>query len=161
MMNAKETQKFSELPEDYRCPVCNSLKSVFVLLTETSSESQEPTTVSDILIRQMAAWGIKYVFGLPGTSSLGVVDAIRKNTYIRYIQVRHEQTAAFMASAYGKLTGNIAACLTIAGPGATNLATGLYDAKLGPFTCTCAYRSGGKAAYRAGFFSGNRPVFIF
>ncbi len=127
---AKEAQKFSELPEDYRCPVCNSLKSVFVLLTETSAKSQELTTVSDILIRQMAAWGIKYVFGLPGTSSLGVVDAIRKNTDIRYIQVRHEQTAAFMASAYGKLTGNIAACLTIAGPGATNLATGLYDAKL-------------------------------
>jgi pyruvate oxidase len=127
---AKELQKFSELPEDYRCPVCNSLKSVFVLLAETPAESKEPTTVSDILIRQMAAWGIKYVFGLPGTSSLGVVDAIRKNTAIRYIQVRHEQTAAFMASAYGKLTGNIAACLTIAGPGATNLATGLYDAKL-------------------------------
>ena len=127
---AKEAQKFSELPEDYRCPVCNSLKSVFVLLTETITVSQESTTVSDILIRQMAAWGIKYVFGLPGTSSLGVVDAIRKNTNIRYIQVRHEQTAAFMASAYGKLTGNIAACLTIAGPGATNLATGLYDAKL-------------------------------
>jgi pyruvate oxidase len=126
----KETIKFSELPEDYRCPVCNSLKSVFVLLAETTSESKEPTTVSDIIIQQMAAWGIKYIFGLPGTSSLGVVDAIRKNTNIRYIQVRHEQTAAFMASAYGKLTGNIAACLTIAGPGATNLATGLYDAKL-------------------------------
>lgn len=127
---AKEPKKFSELPEDYRCPVCNSLKSVFVLLAETSTKSQEPTTVSDILIRQMAAWGIRYIFGLPGTSSLGVVDAIRKNTDIGYIQVRHEQTAAFMASAYGKLTGNIAACLTIAGPGATNLATGLYDAKL-------------------------------
>jgi pyruvate oxidase len=127
---AKEAQKFSELPEDYRCPVCNSLKSVFILLAETPTESQELTTVSDILIRQMAEWGIKYIFGLPGTSSLGVVDAICKNPSIKYIQVRHEQTAAFMASAYGKLTGNIAACLTIAGPGATNLATGLYDAKL-------------------------------
>jgi Thiamine pyrophosphate-requiring enzymes [acetolactate synthase, pyruvate dehydrogenase (cytochrome), glyoxylate carboligase, phosphonopyruvate decarboxylase] len=126
----KELQKFSDLPEDWRCPVCNSPKSVFVLLAEAPAEIKEPSTVSDIIIRQMAAWGIKYIFGLPGTSSLGVVDAIRKNTSIRYIQVRHEQTAAFMASAYGKLTGNIAACLTIAGPGATNLATGLYDAKL-------------------------------
>jgi len=126
----KELQKFSDLPEDWRCPVCNSPKSVFVLLAEAPAESKELSTVSDIIIRQMAAWGIKYIFGLPGTSSLGVVDAIRKNTSIRYIQVRHEQTAAFMASAYGKLTGNIAACLTIAGPGATNLATGLYDAKL-------------------------------
>ena len=88
------------------------------------------STVSDIMIEQMAEWGVKYVFGIPGTSSLGVVDAIRKNHKIKYIQVRHEQTAAFMASAYGKLTGHIAACLTIAGPGATNLATGLYDAKL-------------------------------
>lgn len=127
---SKETKKFDELPDDWRCPVCNSPKSVFVLLEETTGKNKESTTVSDILIQQMVAWGIKYVFGLPGTSSLGVVDAIRKNPGIKYIQVRHEQTAAFMASAYGKLTGNIAACLTIAGPGATNLATGLYDAKL-------------------------------
>ena len=127
---SKEAKKFDELPDDWRCPVCNSPKSVFVLLEETTGKNNDSTTVSDIFIRQMAAWGIKYVFGLPGTSSLGVVDAIRKNSGIKYIQVRHEQTAAFMASAYGKLTGNIAACLTIAGPGATNLATGLYDAKL-------------------------------
>ena len=88
------------------------------------------TTVSDVFVEQMAAWGIKFVFGIPGTSALGIVDAIRKNEEMRYIQVRHEQTAAFMASAYGKLTEHIAACLTVAGPGATNLATGLYDAKL-------------------------------
>ena len=127
---SKESKKFDELPEDWRCPVCNSPKSAFILLEETALQNNESTTVSDIFIRQMAAWGVKYVFGLPGTSSLGVVDALRKNSEIKYIQVRHEQTAAFMASAYGKLTGNIAACLTIAGPGATNLATGLYDAKL-------------------------------
>lgn len=78
----------------------------------------------------MVAWGIKYVFGIPGTSSLGIVEAVRKNKDLEYFQVRHEQTAALMASAYGKLTGNIDACLTIAGPGATNLATGLYDANL-------------------------------
>ena len=73
---------------------------------------------------------MKYIFGIPGTSSLGVLDAIRKNEKTTYIQVRHEQTAAFMCSAYGKLTGNVSACLTVAGPGATNLATGLYDAAL-------------------------------
>lgn len=126
----KEGKKFADLPDSWRCPVCNSPKTVFVLLEETKEKTKDLTTVSDILIEQMVAWGVKYVFGLPGTSSLGVVDAIRKNTKIKYIQVRHEQTAAFMASAHGKLTGNIAACLTIAGPGATNLATGLYDAKL-------------------------------
>lgn len=90
----------------------------------------ETRTVSDILVEQMAEWGIRYVFGIPGTSALGLVEAIRKNARMKFIQVRHEQTAAFMASAYGKLTGHIAACLSIAGPGATNLATGLYDAKL-------------------------------
>lgn len=127
----KEGKKFSDLPNDWRCPVCNSPKSVFVLLTEDKEKPKEKdTTVSDILVEQMAEWGVKYVFGIPGTSSLGVVDAIRKNNKVIYIQVRHEQTAAFMASAYGKLTGNVSACLTVAGPGATNLATGLYDAKL-------------------------------
>ncbi|MDD4984875.1 MAG: thiamine pyrophosphate-binding protein [Dehalococcoidales bacterium] len=128
---AKEGRKFSELPDNWRCPVCNAPKTAFVPLTEESGGTAEETsTVSDIFVEQMAEWGIRYVFGLPGTSALGLVDAIRKNKRMKFIQVRHEQTAAFMASAYGKLTGHIAACLTIAGPGATNLATGLYDAKL-------------------------------
>ena len=127
---SKEGKKFSELPEDWRCPVCNSDKSAFVMLSDSPGTETPGLTVSDILVKQMSVWGIKFVFGIPGTSALGVVDALRKNPGIKYIQVRHEQTAAFMASAYGKLTGNVAACLTIAGPGATNLATGLYDAKL-------------------------------
>ena len=126
----KEEKKFSDLSSDWRCPVCNSPKAAFVLLTDTLEAVEENSTVSDVLVKQMAEWGVSFVFGIPGTSSLGVVEAFRKTPKIKYIQVRHEQTAAFMASAYGKLTGNIAACLTIAGPGATNLATGLYDAKL-------------------------------
>jgi pyruvate oxidase/acetolactate synthase-1/2/3 large subunit len=127
----KEGYKFDELPENWRCPVCNSPKSTFILLTEEIVELKEgESTVSDVLVEQMVEWGIKFVFGLPGTSSLGVVEAIRKNKNLKYVQVRHEQTAAFMASAYGKLTGHPAACLTVAGPGATNLATGLYDASL-------------------------------
>lgn len=126
-----EAEKFDELPDDWRCPVCNSPKSAFVILTEKSEEANiGDQTVSDILVGQMADLGLRYVFGIPGTSILGVVDAIKKNPKLEFIQVRHEQTAAFMASAYGKLTGHVAACLTVAGPGATNLATGLYDAKL-------------------------------
>ncbi len=126
-----ETNKFEELSADWRCPVCNSPKSVFVLLTVESEEiGPGDQSVSDILVGQMAELGLKHVFGIPGTSILGVVDAIKKNPNLEFIQVRHEQTAAFMASAYGKLTGHVAACLTVAGPGATNLATGLYDAKL-------------------------------
>jgi pyruvate oxidase len=127
----KEDKKFDELPDDWRCPVCNSPKSSYVLLTEESKDYEKTSsTVSDIMIEQMAELGLRHVFGIPGTSILGVVDSIKKNDKITFIQVRHEQTAALMASAYGKLTGHVAACLTVAGPGATNLATGLYDAKL-------------------------------
>ncbi len=127
----KEGKKFEELPDDWRCPVCNSPKDLFVLLNEENEEyKKEGSTVSDILVEQMAELGLKHVFGIPGTSILGVVDAIKRNDKLKFIQVRHEQTAGLMASAYGKLTGHVAACLTVAGPGSTNLATGLYDAKL-------------------------------
>ena len=129
--DVKEGKKFSDLPKEWVCPVCGAPKSVFVLLEEKTEEEKGKRTVSQVLIDQIAAWGVQYVFGIPGTSTLGVVDAIRKsNGKVKYLQVRHEETAAFMASAYGKLTGHIAACLGISGPGATNLATGLYDAKL-------------------------------
>jgi pyruvate oxidase len=127
----KEGKKFEDLPDDWRCPVCNSPKSLFVFLTEETEEyEKEGSTVSDIMVEQMAELGLKHVFGIPGTSILGVVDAIKNNNKLEFVQVRHEQTAALMASAYGKLTGHVAACLTVAGPGATNLANGLYDAKL-------------------------------
>lgn len=126
----KENIKFDDLPDDWRCPVCNSPKSVFVLLDEEKEELLIEHNVSEIIIEQMAEWGVRFVFGLPCTSALGLVDAVKNNDKIKYFQVRHEQTAAFMASAYGKLKGHVAACLTVAGPGATNLATGLYDAKL-------------------------------
>lgn len=120
-----ESVKFSDLPKEWVCPVCGSAKTVFVILTEKSKLKSKDHTVSDVLIEQLAEWGVKYVFGIPGTSTLGIVDAIRKSNKIQFFQVRHEQVAAFMASAYGKLTGNIAACLGVSGPGATNLATGL------------------------------------
>jgi pyruvate oxidase len=128
---AKEKVNFNNLPKEWVCPVCGAPKSAFVLLAGKIEEPKKKgTTVSDVLVAQIAEWGVQYVFGVPGTSTLGVVDAIRKNNKVQYIQVRHEQVAAFMASAYGKLTGNVAACLTVSGPGATNLATGLYDASL-------------------------------
>ena len=134
--DAREKVKFSELPKEWVCPICGAPKSAFVLLSEEAPTEAKPekaaeNTVSDVLINQIAAWGVKYAFGIPGTSTLGIVDAIRKtNGKVQYIQVRHEETAAFMASAYGKLTGHVAAVLAISGPGATNLATGLYDAQL-------------------------------
>jgi pyruvate oxidase/acetolactate synthase-1/2/3 large subunit len=131
---AKEGKKFKDLPAEWFCPICGVHVNSFVLLAEKTPEEKKPAavhTVSEVLINQLAEWGVQYFFGIPGTSTLGVVDAIRKsNGKVKYLQVRHEQTAAFMASAYGKLTGHVAAVLSISGPGTTNLATGLYDAKL-------------------------------
>ena len=86
-------------------------------------------TTSDILIESLTKWGIKVIFGIPGDGINGVIEAIRKNSDIEFILTRHEQAAAFMACAYSKYTGSIGACLATTGPGATNLITGLYDAK--------------------------------
>ncbi len=90
-------------------------------------------TVTDVMARTMVAWGVRHVFGMVGHSNLGLADAIRRRVTdgeMEYIGIRHEGAAAFAASAYGKLTGRPAACLTIAGPGATNLLTGMWDAKV-------------------------------
>ncbi len=90
-------------------------------------------TVSDVMAQTLVNWGVRHVFGMVGHSNLGLADAIRRREEageLTYIGIRHEGAAAFAASAYGKLTGKPAACLTIAGPGATNLLTGLWDAKV-------------------------------
>ena len=96
-------------------------------------EPPHERTVSDQMAESMVNWGIKHVFGMVGHSNLGLADAIRMRVEageMKYVGIRHEGAAAFAASAYGKLTGKPAACLTIAGPGATNLLTGLWDAKV-------------------------------
>lgn len=85
-------------------------------------------SVADIFAEHLAAWGVRYVYGIPGGSILPLVDAIRRSDSIRFILVRHEATAAFMASAYAKLTGKLGVCAAISGAGATNLVTGLSDA---------------------------------
>jgi thiamine pyrophosphate-dependent acetolactate synthase large subunit-like protein/nitrite reductase/ring-hydroxylating ferredoxin subunit len=92
-----------------------------------------PRTVADVLVETLVSFGITHVFGMVGHSNLGFADALRKaeeRGQITFVGIRHEGAAAFAASAYGKLTGRPAACFAIAGPGSTNLLTGLYDAKL-------------------------------
>ena len=87
----------------------------------------------DVLVETLVAFGVTHVFGMVGHSNLGFADALRRaeeRGEITYIGIRHEGAAAFAASAYGKLTGRPAVCFAIAGPGSTNLLTGLYDAKL-------------------------------
>ena len=96
-------------------------------------EPPHERTVSDQMAESMVNWGLRHVFGMVGHSNLGLADAIRMRVEageLKYVGIRHEGAAAFAASAYGKLTGHPAACLTIAGPGATNLLTGLWDAKV-------------------------------
>ena len=103
---------------------------VYVRLPERVRASR---TVADVLVETLVAHGVTRVFGMVGHSNLGFADALRRAEErgdLTFIGIRHEGAAAFAASAYGKLTGRPAACFAIAGPGSTNLLTGLYDAKL-------------------------------
>ncbi len=96
-------------------------------------EAEHVATVTDVMAETMVNWGIRQVWGMVGHSNLGLADALRRQAEagaLRYYGIRHEGAAAFAASAYGKLTGRPAACLAIAGPGATNLLTGLWDANV-------------------------------
>lgn len=96
-------------------------------------ELPHQTTVSDIMAETMVNWGVNRVFGMVGHSNLGLADALRRQEQkgnLKFIGIRHEGAASFAASAYGKLTGKPAACFAIAGPGATNMYTGLWDAKV-------------------------------
>src|SRR5713226_6717024 len=86
---------------------------------------------SDVLIETLIDWGVEVVFGLPGDGINGIMEALRTHQdQIRFVQVRHEEAAAFMACAYAKFTGRLGVCLATSGPGAVHLLNGLYDAKL-------------------------------
>ena len=88
-------------------------------------------TAADILIDTIAEWGVEVIFGMPGDGINGIMEALRKRQErIRFIQVRHEEAAAFMACAYAKYTGKLGVCLATSGPGGLHLLNGLYDAKL-------------------------------
>ncbi len=103
---------------------------VYVGLLE---EAPHVRTVTDVMAETMVNWGVRVVFGMVGHSNLGLADALRVQEeagQLAFYGIRHEGAAAFAASAYGKLTGRPAACLAIAGPGATNLLTGLWDANV-------------------------------
>src|SRR5579872_1490895 len=86
---------------------------------------------ADLLIQGLSNWGVDTVFGLPGDGIDGIMEALRKaQEQIRFIHVRHEEAAAFMACAYAKYTGKLGVCLATSGPGAIHLLNGLYDAKM-------------------------------
>ena len=88
-------------------------------------------TAADVLIETIHDWGVDVVFGMPGDGINGIMEALRtRRDRIRFVQVRHEEAAAFMACGYAKFTGRLAACLATSGPGGIHLLNGLYDAKL-------------------------------
>jgi thiamine pyrophosphate-dependent acetolactate synthase large subunit-like protein/nitrite reductase/ring-hydroxylating ferredoxin subunit len=94
---------------------------------------EERVSLMDQMVDTLCDWGLDTVFGMVGHSNLGLADALRKaeaDGRLTYIGIRHEGAAAFAASGFAKVTGRPAGCLTIAGPGATNLLTGLWDAKV-------------------------------
>ena len=88
-------------------------------------------TVGDFLVERLHEWGVRTIFGYPGDGINGVFGALnRAGKKIEFVQARHEEMAAFMASAYAKFTGELGVCIATSGPGATHLVTGLYDARL-------------------------------
>src|ERR671937_1807937 len=88
-------------------------------------------TAADILIETIHDWGVEVIFGLPGDGINGIIEAFRKRQdQIRFIQVRHEEAAAFAACGYAKFTGRLGVCVATSGPGGIHLLNGLYDAKL-------------------------------
>ena len=84
----------------------------------------------DFLIDRLKQWGVQRIYGYPGDGIDGVIGSLQKDGGIDFVQVRHEEMAAFMAVGHAKFTGELGVCLATGGPGATHLVTGLYDAKL-------------------------------
>src|SRR5919199_1192491 len=95
------------------------------------SKEYEGMRTADIVAEALLDWGIEVIFGLPGDGINGFIEALRRRQdKIRFVLVRHEEAAAFMACAYAKYTGKLGACVATSGPGAIHLLNGLYDAKL-------------------------------
>lgn len=87
-------------------------------------------TVADLLVARLIGWGVDTIFGLPGDGVNGIFEALRTNKgEIKFIQVRHEESAAFAACGYAKYTGRLGVCIATSGPGGIHLLNGLYDAK--------------------------------
>src|SRR5215469_7019482 len=93
-------------------------------------------TAADVLIETLLDWRVEVIFGFPGDGINGIMEALRiRADKIRFVQVRHEEAAAFMACGYAKYTGKLGVCLGTSGPGGIHLLNGLYDAKLDGSPC--------------------------
>src|SRR4051812_33251287 len=87
-------------------------------------------TVGEFILRRLLEWNVTRIYGYPGDGINGIIGAFHRVERMKFVQVRHEEMAAFMACAHGKFTGEVGVCLATSGPGAIHLLNGLYDAKL-------------------------------
>ena len=117
-------------------PLLNTLAGAMPAPPQITSPKPEtdavPTdTTADILIERLIAWNVEVIFGIIGDGINPIIEALRKRKdRIKFITVRHEEAAAFMASAHAKYTGKLSACIATSGPGAVHLMNGLYDAAM-------------------------------
>src|SRR4051794_34824300 len=103
-----------------------------MVVSASETERDMAKTVGDFVWERLYAWGVRRVFGYPGDGINGLLGGLSRfgTDKIQFIQVRHEEMAAFMASAHAKFTGELGVCMATSGPGASHLITGLYDARL-------------------------------
>jgi acetolactate synthase-1/2/3 large subunit len=99
-------------------------------LSTSHSKKEDKMKATDVLVQCLENEGVEYIFGIVGNETLDLLDSLSKSTQIQYVNVRHEQGAAFMADIYGKFSNKAGVCLSTLGPGATNLLTGIASAQL-------------------------------
>ena len=116
-------------------------------------------TVGDFFWQRLHEWGVRTVFGYPGDGINGFLGALdRTNGQFKFVQVRHEEMAAFMASAYAKFTGEVGVCMATSGPGASHLITGLYDARMDHMPVLAIAGQQARDSDRRSLSAGTRPA---
>jgi glyoxylate carboligase len=114
--------------------------------------------VSIFMLRRLRNWGVRRVFAYPGDGSNGLDLAFRDGPELEFVQPRHEEIAAFAATAHAKLTGEVGVCLATSGPGAIHLLNGLYDARLDHAPVRRHRRPAGADVARRELSAGGRPA---
>jgi hypothetical protein len=138
-------------------PMASSALSNQTPATRTATMAK---TVGDFFIDRLHQWGVRRIYGYPGDGINGVFGALqRAEGKIEFIQVRHEEMAAFMAAAHAKFTGELGVCIATSGPGAAHLVTGLYDARL-DHAGAGDRRPTGADSHRRPLSTGSRPARI-
>ena len=116
-------------------------------------------TVGDFLLTRLGEWGVTRIYGYPGDGINGILGALeRAQDRMRFIQVRHEEMAAFMACAHAKFTGEVGVCLATSGPGAIHLLNGLYDAKMDHQPVVAIVGQSARAAIGGNYPAGSRSA---